>query len=127
MSETDLQRAILEALAARGYWAMRVNSGARPIAATGSNARRMIRLAPPGTPDVLVIKPYCWLEVKLAKGRLTDYQSAWHARAQAAKVRAAVVRSVSEALRYVDQCAKEDRVKEAAVACPVERCPLEDP
>jgi hypothetical protein len=127
MSETDLQRAILEAIAARGYWAMRVNAGTHAIAATGEHARRVIRSAPKGTPDILVIKPYGWIEVKLLGGSLRESQVAWHTRAEREGLRCMVVRSIAEALRWVDRWARDDAVRGKLRRCPVGRCPLEEP
>ena len=99
-NEADIQKAILKTLAANGVWAWRVNSGATVVGAGGS--RRMFRGAPPGTPDIRVEMPSGYLEVKSATGKLTDYQKAWHARAEREGVRVAVVRSAAEALRVVE-------------------------
>lgn len=126
MSETDLQRAILEALAARGHWAMRMNSGTHTIDATGTHARRVIRSAPGGTPDILVLKPYGWLEVKAARGKLTENQISWHERAERELVRAKVVLSIGAALRVVEGWARDDSVRGKLLGCPVAECPLED-
>lgn len=124
--ETDLQRAILEALAAHGHWAMRVNAGTHAIPAAGEHARRVIRSAPSGTPDILVIKPYGWLEVKLLGGTLRPSQIAWHARAEREWLRCVVVRSIAEALRAVDRWKRDDALRGKLRRCPVETCPLED-
>lgn len=58
-----------------------------------------------GLPDLLVAHPRCGarlLEVKSARGRLNDAQSAWHARwALAGGPPVAVVRTVAEALAAI--------------------------
>ena len=95
MRESDLQREILKALALRGYWAHRRNSG--KILVEGG-ASRVVHLGEPGTPDIELLAPYGFLEVKTAKGKLSRGQERWHAKARSRGVRVAVVRSISEAL-----------------------------
>jgi hypothetical protein len=98
--ESSIQEAILEALAARGFWAWRVNSGATVI---GSGAgRRMFRGAPSGTPDIRVESPVSgYLEVKRPGGKLSESQWKWHERAAKHGVRVAIVHSASEALHVM--------------------------
>lgn len=77
MSEQALVSAILEWLHYNGAWAIRVNSGARPIEEKGR--RRMIRLAPAGTPDIIAIWPGglgMAIECKVGKNKPTDLQDA---------------------------------------------------
>lgn len=88
MSETKLQRVILDGLNAAGYWAFRVNSGMRGT----------VRLAPPGTPDIC-LPALGWMEVKDKEGKLRPAQVRWHERAAREGVRVAVVRSLADALR----------------------------
>lgn len=110
MTESDLSRGIREALTAKGCWVMRLNSGAMPIG-TGK-ARRFIRMGEPGTPDLLVMFPagfptpehamdWGFLEVKLAKGKLSVAQVAWHEKAAQLGINCRVVRGISEALEAV--------------------------
>jgi hypothetical protein len=99
MSETDLVRNILAALKMRGYWAWRVNSGVT-VLGTGAN-KRVIRGAPAGTPDILVVLQggrLFGLEAKTAKGRQNAAQKAWEAKAKLHGAGYAVVRSAGEAL-----------------------------
>jgi hypothetical protein len=106
MRESDLQRAILETLSAKRIWAMRLNSGTMVV---GSGAaQRRIRMCPPGTPDILVLRPYGFLEVKTKKGKLSDAQRAWHSMAESEGIRVQVVRSISDALGAVKRWEKED-------------------
>lgn len=49
--ESEVQSAILEWLAYKGFYAVRVNSG--KMLATYKGKQRMIHMAPKGTPDIL--------------------------------------------------------------------------
>lgn len=94
--EKDIQRAILTRLALGGVWCWRVNSGA--MVTDG----RLIKLAPPGTPDILGVLPdgsgqLFGLEVKTATGKQSVAQIAWQQRAEKSGVRYRVVRSADEA------------------------------
>jgi len=101
MSETDLSKAIRDALTRRGFWVERIGAGGYRGRAVG---------AKPGTPDILIIAPvYAWLEVKTETGRLSDHQVAWHDRARSFGVRVEVVRSVEGALRAVEALVRERR------------------
>jgi hypothetical protein len=104
-NETARVRAILDALELRGHWAWRANSGTQVIAASGQNRRRVIRGAPPGTPDILVVLPggrLGGLEVKTDSGRQSASQRLWEAKAARHRVRYAVVRSAREAIATVE-------------------------
>jgi hypothetical protein len=130
MSETDLSRAIRKALAAKGYWVDRINSGnvflSYTSKRTGKTSGRKIAMAKPGTPDTLVIDPYCWVETKTPIGKASPEQLEWHRQAQKRGVRATFARSIGEALRYVDQCARDDGLRGRIRLCPHDRCPMED-
>ena len=91
MTETELQSAILAALGRLGVWAWRVNAG----------ARGGVRMAPAGTPDICIVDPAGWLEVKLPGQDLRPLQRIWHRRAGERGVRVAVVTSVEEAVSIV--------------------------
>jgi hypothetical protein len=96
VSETDLSRSIRSALEATGAWVERIQAGKHRVKGG------VLVCASPGTPDLLVLWPrVVFLEVKLPKGKLKPTQELWHARAQAAGLRVAVVRSVAEALEAV--------------------------
>lgn len=118
-NESQLVTAIVKALKLKGVFCWRQNSGVQRASYKGKE--RLIRMAEPGTPDILLALPVrslhagtdtvntipahamlCGLEVKTAKGKLSDSQLAWHARAGIHGVRVAVVRGVGEALAVVD-------------------------
>jgi hypothetical protein len=123
VSESTLVTAILKALQLKGVWAWRVNSGGHVLKAEGGHARAIVKGAPAGTPDILLVikKPntdvtltpegfaiqdaplgmLCGLEVKSATGKLRASQVAWQAKAARHGVRYGVARSVSEALELV--------------------------
>ena len=87
-SEGVRQRAILDALERLGFWAIRINSG----------RRGGIRMAPKGTPDILVLQPYLWLEVKDEDGKLNPDQEAFFEKAKREGVPCALVRTPQEAI-----------------------------
>lgn len=71
MSEADIQRDIIEVLRLRGAIVFRMNAG---------RGRYNQHLAPPGTPDLLVVEPHrrYWIEVKTPKGVVSLDQQAMH-------------------------------------------------
>lgn len=91
MTETDLQRSILDGLEKAGFWAMRINAG----------RKGGVRMAPKGTPDIMVLQPYLWLEVKLPNGELGEDQVRFFERAKREAIPCVVVRSLHEALSAV--------------------------
>jgi len=101
MHESVLQRGILEALTASGFWAMRLNSGTTVLGEGPS--KRVIKMAPAGTPDILVLVPYGFLEVKAERGKLNPAQWAWHCKAAEKGIRVRTVRSIREALDVVKE------------------------
>lgn len=123
--ESPLVTQILKALALRGVWAWRANSGTQVIKATMRTRRRVIKGAPAGTPDILLVLPkkafggflvpathplgagpsfaaLCGIEVKSPDGRQRASQKLWQGKAERHGVRYAVVRSVKEALAVVE-------------------------
>ena len=91
MTETDLQRAIMRALRTCGVWVIRTQS-------SGRSGPRSVATGEPGMPD-LYLPGLGHLEVKLPGGKVSEAQHEWHAKADRAGVRVAVVRSVSEAIK----------------------------
>jgi hypothetical protein len=111
-------------LTLKGILAWRANSGTQVLAATSKARRRVIKGAPAGTPDILLVLPVqarvlslgaagmalessvwgalCGLEVKSATGTQQPSQKAWQATAERHGVRYAVVRSVREALAALE-------------------------
>lgn len=104
VSETDLQRSIISALAAIGVEAIRQQCGL----ARGAKGGRM-QMAPNGTPDLqLVMFRTSYLEVKTAKGKLSLVQLNRHAELEQAGARVAVVRSVTDAFWIVKKWQGDD-------------------
>ena len=92
MSESDIQKSILDYLAAEHIFALRMNSGT--TLATHNGKTRAIRMQAPGTADILAfkqIKIHCrvcesfpdqrplplWIEVKSATGKLSKFQKSF--------------------------------------------------
>jgi len=71
MTEAEIQKQIVEYLRAQNCTVVRINSG---------SAKHNLKLAPAGTPDLLVIDRYgrhTWIEVKGPKGKLREAQVEW--------------------------------------------------
>jgi hypothetical protein len=81
----------MDGLEKLGFWSIRINAG----------RRGGVRMAPKGTPDILVLQPYVWLELKLKDGELRPEQVAFFERAKREGVPCAVVRSLQEAISVV--------------------------
>ncbi len=103
MSETDIQRAIKEALEGMGVWVIRT-------ASAGKRSSRGVKTGEPGIPDLHLASlapsgpdadKSGWLEIKKPGGRRSEAQMAWHAKAKARGIRAAVVESPAEAWEVV--------------------------
>ena len=100
--ETALSRAIRKALHDCGYPTLRINSGGR---------QGRVQLAPAGTPDILVLRPYLWLEVKRPGKPLSPSQVAWHEWANQQGIPVAVVSSEGEAVKAAwGACRRASRV-----------------
>lgn len=95
MNETTLSAQIRQALESAGYWVERMQSGKAKV------RRGYMQLCSPGTPDLLVVSPYGWLEVKVPGKKRNPDQIAWHARAKKLGIRVAVVTSAGDALAEV--------------------------
>ena len=91
MSEIDLQREIIHALRSRGALVFRMNAG---------RGRQNQRLAPAGTPDLLVVEQHSlrWIEVKDEHGKLSDVQKEMHEVLERMGQEVIVARSVEDAL-----------------------------
>jgi Holliday junction resolvase len=90
MTETELQRSILDYLKARGICAWRANSG---------YVRKNIKLAPPGTPDIIGYTAqgtFFGIEVKKPGCEPSKIQKQWHDQARAAGCHIYVATSVEE-------------------------------
>jgi hypothetical protein len=91
--ETAIQTRCLEALRADGFRVERINSG-RAMGFHGG----VIQLASKGTPDLLVLWPYLWIEVKRPGKKPSAEQEEWHAWARDIGVPVVVVSSPEEAV-----------------------------
>jgi hypothetical protein len=103
MTEQDLTRAIIEALTARRVWCWRNNAGVTVVGQ--GKSRRVIRMAPAGSPDIIGVignGRMFGLEVKTATVKVSSSQREWAIIAAAHGVRYQVVRSISEALKWID-------------------------
>lgn len=107
MTESEIQRAIVEALDRIGVVAVRVQSGKASVRGG------WLSLAPPGTPDLVLVAPPGWLECKSPKGLVSPAQRRWHRLARASGARVAVVRSPREALEVVQGWRQEDEATAA--------------
>jgi hypothetical protein len=97
VTETQLSKAILDALRAAGYVVWRNQSG------TVRARRGVMHLAPKGTPDLVGYDPKTGLligvEVKLESGKVSQEQLDWLTDAFLAGCRTGVARTVVDALR----------------------------
>lgn len=121
MSESDIQKSILDYLAAEHIFALRMNSGT--TLATHNGKTRAIRMQAPGTADILAFKHRktgflatpaiigdyttdvivpIWIEVKDSKGKQSEFQKNFQSQVEEHGHRYIVARSlddVKEALR----------------------------
>ena len=104
-SDGGLVPIILRICQLRRIWAWRVNSGTVLLA-----SGHRITLAPPGTPDVLLVLPggyLAGLEAKTPTGAVRTTQRAWARVAADHGVRYAVVRSAAEVVAVLDRWVEE--------------------
>jgi hypothetical protein len=108
LSESQIQRAILDWLAAKGILAFRMNTGA--IKSTYKGKDRFMRFGTPGMADVLVFEvayyPFgpnhggfnkvMWLEVKTATGKQSELQKSFQAQVESHGHRYIICRSVED-------------------------------
>ena len=71
MTETEIQKEIIEYLKTIGAIVFRMNSG---------RAKNNVKLCPPGTPDLMAVLKtgIIWIEVKTETGTLRDTQVKMH-------------------------------------------------
>lgn len=96
--EAPIQKAILACLQMLGYWCWRNNSG-NTIVGKGKD-RRMIRMSPSGSPDIIGILPggrFFGIEVKAPGKKQSPNQVAWEEKSRKFGARYTVVTSVREA------------------------------
>lgn len=98
--EQGIQNAILDYLTYRGIPAWRVNAGA-----VKTEAGRLVRLAPVGHSDIALVLPggrAGFVEVKTARGRLSEHQRAFLDRMAAAGAWTLVARSVEDVAQALE-------------------------
>lgn len=96
--ESDIQRQVRVALEAAGHKVERIQSGKI------QHGRHWIRMASPGTPDLICIPrglPIVFLETKTDEGKLSLDQMNWHSDTRDRGHKVFVVRSAREALEVV--------------------------
>lgn len=102
-TEAQLLRSVMSTLEMLpGVHPMRRNAG-MTVLGTGAN-KRVINGCESGTPDIEVMLEggrVVWLELKTARGRLTDSQKRWHAMAATYGHTVCVARTVDEAVQAV--------------------------
>lgn len=97
-SETALSKSITKALQALGCIVIRVQSGVLRFGG------RVVRCAPKGTPDLVVLMKggrTIWLEIKTASGKVSEEQQRTHGHWRSIGHTVAVVKSVAEAVKVV--------------------------
>jgi len=109
-TEGQTQRLILDWLAAKGYFALRMNTGAMVSEYKGK--KRFMRFGVPGCADILVFDdqwidqglghghikhgPCIWIEVKAPKGKQTDLQKSFQAQVESRAHRYIVAYSLED-------------------------------
>ena len=114
-SEAQISRSIMDYLAARHVFAVRMNSGTQVLTSGGN--RRAIHMNAPGTADILAFKKRktdflttpaikgdyareviipLWIEVKSATGKQSELQKSFQAQVEAEGHRYAIVRSIDD-------------------------------
>lgn len=112
MKESEIQRAILDYLAAKGILAFRMNTGA--MAAEYNGKKRFMRFGVPGMADILAFTTLhtgerdmygkgeitysepLWIEVKTPTGKQSEYQKSFRAQVQAHGHRYIIARCVED-------------------------------
>lgn len=93
--EAAIQCDIIRTLERFGVWLDRYQSGMLKVGG------RWIRCGKKGAPDLIILDPPGWLEVKRPGHELRPHQAEWHERARKAGHRVATVHSAKEALDVV--------------------------
>ena len=95
VTETEIQKDIMDYLKLKGIKAWRNNSG---------QARYNIKLAPNGTPDIIGYLPngkFLGIEVKKPKKKLSPDQELWHSQAILAGCVIITARSVDDVMEVI--------------------------
>ncbi|MFQ5729319.1 MAG: VRR-NUC domain-containing protein [Waddliaceae bacterium] len=102
ISENQIKRDIMQILALRKIPAFRMNSGATPYIENGK--RRFVKFGFPGCPDIVVLLSdrVGWIEVKTAKGKLSEAQKEFEALCRARMIPHLVARSTYDVEEWLD-------------------------
>jgi hypothetical protein len=99
VKESEIQRSILDLLAAKRVLAFRMNTGAMSGEHMGKTW--FMRFGSPGMADVLAFPPNCyplWIEVKTAKGKQSELQRSFQILVEEHGHHYIVARSVDDVL-----------------------------
>ena len=93
MTESEIQKQIIDYCSSRGALVLRMNSGSRNY-----NNKQ----APAGTPDLLVIRlpESVWIEVKTKDGKVSDIQKKMHTELINRGQAVMVARSLDDVIEY---------------------------
>lgn len=97
MAEKDTLKAILQFLALKQVWAIRHNTGAAVIESRGR--KRFVRFGTPGLADVVAFTrggQVVWIEAKSEKGKQSEMQREFQAKAEKHGHYYLLVRSVDD-------------------------------
>lgn len=88
MTETEIQKQIIDYLRLHNYIIFRMNSG---------SARNNIKLCPSGTPDLLAVgRKTIWIEVKTPTGKLRESQIEMHEKLTKCNQTVIIARSIDD-------------------------------
>ena len=95
MTESELQKQIIDYLKLCNAIVFRMNSGQR---------QNNVKLCPSGTPDILAVLPHktLWIEVKTDKGKLRPSQITMHSRLKERGQEVIVARSVDDVMEAIN-------------------------
>ena len=95
MTETEIQKSIVDYLKTIGITAWRQNSG---------KTKYNVYMAPAGTPDIIGYFPngkFLGIEVKQPKGKLSNKQKEWHEKAEKSGCVILTAYSLSDVVDYI--------------------------
>ena len=107
-TESDLVRACLEYLSAKGIMAWRNNQGSFAFESKGR--RRYFKAGAPGSGDIFAILPggrFLSIECKAPKGRISEAQAEWETRVSMAGAAAMVVRGLDTLDLFITDLLRE--------------------
>lgn len=112
--ESDIQKLILDWLAAEKIFHLRLNTGSFAMPASGNQKRRFFRAGRKGMADIMAVRFNCicgkngckenphtetyWLEVKAAKGVQSDDQKIFQIEVESHGMRYILARSLDEVI-----------------------------